>query len=478
MKKICLLMIVMLLGFTLVSCDNISPSESTVEGETSNLTLTQTEIATYGDEEVTLEFNYHLNSSDTERIERMISAFEFAYPNVDIISRIASDAAAVSNDFIDGIMGGNTPDIILTEQSYLSLVTSGLEPINPYLNSLATYKGLDVGIPESDLEMNLFTNFLDNSSFLSFPYTRQTQIVYANIDILSQYADDLNTSGFPINSNGFIDNEEPLNFDKLDLINSVIDDKVILTLERPSLTFYTWLGQQEITWVNEDGYNFNQQKLYNLMQNIRSKSSLGVFGLASSYSSVPFVNGDTIFAISDASSLRYMQGSFPIEILPMITSGEQGGMFYGSDFAISAYSSDAEKFFSWLFIRYMTDLDNGYLSFCLENAYTPIQAESLYESKSLYIDFLGFSSAFSDNENIPSWDLTDAQWIDYYKSMIQVVYQSSRKNVYQRSFFDAVNVSDVERVTERWNQYIHDIFNTQTDIDLLTSSFEDNLNND
>lgn len=486
MKKFTVIMLSFVFGIVLISCGktvsitSVTEETTVTTGETTLIpVISQAEIETFTDVSVTLELSFYLNSSDTEVLETMITSFESDYPNVDIVATKESDDAAVSSSFKNLVMGGgDAPDIILTGQEYLAMVTNGLEPLDSYLNATTTYNGISVGIPETELEMNLFTNHMNSLDILSFPYTRETQVVFANTELLSQYANDLKMNSVDVTNDGFLDNGYPLNFDNLDAFYSVVDnEKTILTFEKPSLTMETWLAQQGVIWVEESGYMINQTSIRNLMFNMRSWTGSGAFSLADGYSSTSFNNGDTVFALSDSSSLRYMTGgNFTVEILPMVTKGEQGGIFYGSDFGISSYSNNAEKFFSWMFIRYMTDLNKGYLTFCLENGYTPIQNETVYESMQDYIDCIAFSNTFSDSDNLPSWSANDFNWQTYHLSMIQVSYQFSRTNVSQRSFFSAVNAGEVERVSNLWNQYLDNVCNTEQDIESILIDFEDDLN--
>ena len=404
MKKILSVFIAGLLIISLIGCDKTISTTSNIDTETTTLTtsyiedtsttevvttvqttessneveLTQSIVDQYSSETVTLAFTYYLGTKQSERLETMITNFETLFPNVDIVSTRMDADRVVTGDFERDILGGVASELVLVEQKYLASISYSLEPLTKFMNSQASNNGLTVGVSIDDLELDMFTNFYGYSDYVSYPFRRLSQVIFANRDILAQNSTLLTNSGIQTSTNGFLSHQNSLALDDLLTITNVINDKYILTVELPEYTLEMMLGQIDESIFEDGAYKLDKVNIKNLMTKLRELSSEKAITLASyfdqSYTSTPFSELNTILAVSSSDSLRYMTDytTFNLDVLPMFHVSNTKGMFYGSDFGVNKFSTDAEKFYSWLFIRYATDMAYDYMDLCLDFGYAHI----------------------------------------------------------------------------------------------------------
>lgn len=500
--------ILLIILFTLVGCGLTSQTTETTEttSSTSSPTTTNSETTTttnttatttivetglsqavvdsFADESVTLELSYRLGTEQSAALELMITAFETEYPQVDIISTRESSDRTVATNILSGILGGQGADLILLDQVYLSsILANSLEPLDDYINSSSNLSGVDVGVEMTTIEENIFTNIIGINSTISFPFTRLAQVMFANRDALATNAQALSTAEVNVNSEGFISRNSQLSLTSLETISRVITDKTILTIERPNLMFETLLGQINVSIITDNEYSFNQAGTIDLMNNLRTFSNDNVLALAMNfeqeYTSSIFLDGDTLFAVSDSSSLSYMISGldFNIDILPLAKAENSGSIFFGSDFGINSNSTDVEKFYAWMFIRFVTNLSSEYLNFCFDYGYAPIYKLSTFFLATDYTEMMTVLQEYATANGNPSWPLEDERWNQVYLSMIQSVYMIYRSNIIERQFIPTINSTGVENKISYIDDYIEDIFYETGDIGNLTTSLIDDLNN-
>jgi hypothetical protein len=311
-----------------------------------------------------------------------------------------------------------------------------------------------------------------------------TQLVFANQDILSSNEETLNAAGISVTNSGLLKHDLSLSLADLDVISSVLDDSLVLVIEKPNLTLETFLGQNDIPLINNDVYQINVTNTTVLMTSLRTLADSNVIALASdfeqNYSFQPFYDQETLLAVSDVKSLRYMVVDMPfaVDILPMIETNQSGALFYGSDFAINSSSSDAEKFYSWMFIRMATDLSYNYMDFCMDAGYSPIYKPSIYVDEQDYSYLLGLANDYLDNDGNPNWNNQDiVEWDYLVFALIQNAYSISRQNVYQHRVFPKVNTSEIENEINAFITFVDDVFYSTESIVSLTEELDESLNN-
>jgi len=509
MKKVFVLVFISLFLFLLIGCEKTSlsttvistvsttsgsnettttPTTATTTSEliettvTTKASLSQSQVDLFSAESVTLELSYYLPSNHTEEFNLIIAAFEALYPNVDIVLQRELDSKGVASKFIMELGGNIASDLILTDQEYLSIASPEFEPLDYYIQSDAVLNDFPVGVNLENFETNLFSNYRINEGYVTFPFTRMTQLVFANSDLLATNKVALGNAGILISDSGYLMDGLGMDFDGLETIASVINDRTTFVIEMPYYTFPTWMGQTGITIFQDDEYFINQTNLIDLMAQIRDLSNNQIISLPSnfddSYSSQSFNYEETVFASSGPDSLRYMieYSTFKVDIYSMIQSENDGALFYGSDFAINENSSDIEKFYSWLFIRFATDLNQNYMKFCLDYGYSPIYKESIYEANDEYIDFLLIAEAYHGANGLPDWTIDSSNWDNLDLSMVQFAYQMSRQNVFQRSFLLEVNTIAIDNNRIYWNDYADSVFYSNDNLESLSTSLEDDLN--
>ncbi len=458
---------------------------TTTTTATTQTGLSQALVDSYADQTVTIEFSYRLGTAQSAALELMISAFEAEYPHVDIVATRESSDRTVATEFVTGILGGQGADLILLDQAYLaSILANSLEPLDDYLNSSASLSDFKVGVDLTKIEANFFTAIPEIESTISFPFTRLAQVMFANRDILADNAQALTNNGITVSDEGFISRTSQLSYSDLETIANVISDRAILTFERPNLMFETLLGQINVSKITDNSYAFNQIDTIDLMSSLRTLSNNNVLALASNfeedYTSSIFLNEDTLFALSDASSLRYMTDGvgFNIDILPVVKAEESGSMFFGSDFGINTNSTDIEKFYAWMFIRFVTDMSSEYIGFCFDNGYAPIYNNLLFIQDIDYMQSMSVLQEFALANGNPSWSLEDERWDEVYLSMIQSVYMIYRSNIIERTFILSINSTGVENKITHIDNFMEDVFYDIEDVSNLVTDLISSLNND
>jgi hypothetical protein len=211
--------------------------------------------------------------------------------------------------------------------------------------------------------------------------------------------------------------------------------------------------------LNGSSYVINTQESRDFMSQIRTLSQTGVIDLASTYSSEAFNQEQTLLAVSDVESLRYMvtNSEFEVDIYPMIKLNDASEFFYGSDFAINDYSSDAEKLYSWLFIRYATDLSEHYLHFCINNGYSPIQKLTVLLEYNDYQNLLALFQDFYSSSGSPSWLGDDFDWTTLHYATIQRMYQYMRTSIRPFMGFIDVNTNNITTKRNAWQDAMESI---------------------
>ena len=496
MKKITIIFMISIL-FVVIGCSNstVSPttgnpttlipiSNQSTTVDNSNMGLTQQMINEFSTQSVTIKFSYHLDSYQTEIIDALVDDFENLFPNVDIVAERSKDDSTVVSTYYQNYIGNNSADLILANQDYLAMLTTTFEPLESYVLSSATANGLNVGLNLNDYDLNLFTNFIGNDEYITFPYTRMTQLVFANQDILSSNEETLNAAGISVTNSGLLKHDSSLSLADLGVISSVLDDSLVLVIEKPNLTLETFLGQNDIPLINNNVYQIDVPNTTALMTSLRTLADSNVITLASdfeqNYSFQPFYDQETLLAVSDVESLRYMVVDMPfaVDILPMIETNQSGAFFYGSDFAINSSSSDAEKFYSWMFIRMATDLSYNYMDFCMDAGYSPIYKPSIYVDEQDYSYLLGLANDYLDNDGNPNWNNQDiVEWDYLVFALIQNAYSISRQNVYQHRVFPKVNTSEIENEINAFITFVDDVFYSTESIVSLTEELDESLNN-
>lgn len=307
-------------------------------------------------------------------------------------------------------------------------------------------------------------------------------MIFANRSTLSANATALISGNIYVTNHGFISRTAGLTLDDLSVISSVIDDRTTLTLSVTNIIFETLMGQSNLSIYENGELSIDQTLTNTLMSSLRNLSNEDILHLAShfgniSYTEIPFLDESTLFAVADAMSLRHMTSgaTFDIDILPMINAGETGSVFYGSDFGINLNSSEAEKFYSWMFIRFMTDFENGYLSFCQDQGYTPIYDSNTYITNQTYVDFIQIAQDYISSEGNPGWTEEDSRWEKLYLSMIQLAYETNRQNIYVRSFPSAVNSIKVKNNVDIFIDYFDSVFYSSDSIESLTADLVEEL---
>ena len=492
MKKtlICFLFILMIVTF--ISCHSLTTNETTTQTESSSTSqtsltnsipssqstvtdhliegLSQAEVDLIKDETVTLNLSFYLGSNQTDDLIEMAADFEERYPNVTInLDRKQSDDSVVS-EFKTNAFLSSKSDLILADQDYLALATPLFSPIEAYSLSHAEIDGHIIGIDETVIEEDYFSIYDLEDEKVTFPFTRKSQLIFANRDMMSQYATQLQTLDINVTNDGYLMSGFKLGFDDLQNIKTIYSSNPVLTLEDSYRTLSSWLYEINGSLLNGSSYVINTQESRDFMSQLRTLSQTRVIDLASTYSSEAFNQEQTLLAVSDVESLRYMvtNSEFEVDIYPMIKLNDASEFFYGSDFAINDYSSDAEKLYSWLFIRYATDLSEHYLHFCINNGYSPIQKLTVLLEYNDYQNLLALFQDFYSSSGSPSWLGDDFDWTTLHYATIQRMYQYMRTSIRPFMGFIDVNTNNITTKRNAWQDAMESILYDNE----LNSSFE------
>lgn len=504
MKKLILFLISGLIVVLLAGCDATTTTTSTTATTSTTTTtvmessstatsemeadevLTQVEIDGFAQESVTIHFSYYLPSAQKDAIDAMILAFETKYPNVDIIATRESNSSSVTSNFMSEAVGGVADDLILTRQEFLSIpATAGaLLPLEQYFNSMLSMGVDPIGFQEGMLNQTLFTTYASNpEAMLSFPFAREMQVMFVNRDLLAANSIALQNEGVQISNAGFLSDMYALQLADLSLFGNVFSNQTVMVVEKEELTLEHLLHQKYLSLLTDGEYDLEQHDLLSILNDLREFAQDGIITTAShheeSYSSVMFNEGEAVFAISDAESLRYMieGNTFDTYLWPIPTTSNLSGLFYGSDFAINAASSAAEQFYSWLFIRFATDFSDSYIDFCLDFGWYPIYQPNIVDTNDKYQQYLSDADTYFSSEGSPDWAPDDAKWGVLNLAMLQWIYYFQNEISYpERVIATAITSSEVDNYRLILEQFIEDVMYTELEISSLCRNADSDLN--
>jgi len=425
--------------------------------------LTQNEVDSFKDENVAFSIVHGLSTSQTILFDQYITAFEELYPNVDIQSQ-KSDSRSAFYLFANALSGGQPIEIALINSSYLSsLQEYNLEDLNKYAYSTASIADQQVGIDLAKLEADFFTHSdqASETSLYSIPFYRESKIVYANRVMLKNAVTEIRSLGYTISDQGFLSREYQYTYDDMSVLSSLFSDKEMLMMEIDEASFETYIYQMNSSYIQQFDYVFDENKSVSLINYFRYLNSVQALTVPEvydySYASQFFTDQEIVMAESGGSSLNYFIGgltpmnnddTYEVDIFSQIqlTRGTQtdslvdtyisdlstGTVFTGFDFAICNDSSNAEKFFSWLFIQYINEMERN-IDFCVNFNYFPIYEQSTMISESqTYSDILDLADEYLTSDGSPSWDLSDEKWSSVFKGLIQNAYLGNAQNIYKR----------------------------------------------
>ncbi|MDP3130350.1 MAG: extracellular solute-binding protein [Bacillota bacterium] len=494
MKKLLLLLVSVILTFSIIGCVEIvtttTEEEWTTEATTTTNTTTQftgsttegtgtttdaltttttTRPVVYGDlpdEEVEITFWHIYGSGKTALLDQIIAEFEGMFPNVTITSTSQSDYNTLREKIQLGITVGMVPTLALGyPDHFANYIDAGAAySLDPLISSDIVYEITD---SSSSIFGETVTTSLDLTDFVpsylaennqytghhyySVPYSKSTETMAVNVDVLKAHVAEIRALGITISDNGYLSHEVPLTLNQLNQLSAIMVSSLVDGAGDPIsdvannkcayLVNYDSSGNMFINMSRELGAPYTNSSGDILVDNAATLSMLTYLNTMfqnrtmvlpsiwdASYGSTNFIYGDVCMSVGSTAGVNYnipannlpadlaklQFGAFATDFVPVpqaVTANNQAVTVYagttpfnftgnlsavqqGPNIGIFKDTSSAERIYAWLFIKYLTNTDNT-ARWAMDTGYLPARL-SAYTSE-VPIQLTGtFSTTYND----------------------------------------------------------------------------------
>jgi len=494
MKKILLLLVSVMFTFSIIGCVQIvtttteeewTTEETTTTGTTTQFTgsttegtgtttdalttTTTTRPVVYGDlpdEEVEITFWHIYGSGKTALLDQIIAEFMGMFPNVTITSTSQSDYNTLREKIQLGITVGQVPTMALGyPDHFANYIDAGAAyALDPLITSNIVYEITD---SRSSIFGDTVTTSLDLTDFVpsylaennqyagrkyySMPYSKSTETMAVNVDVLKAHVAEIRALGITISDNGYLSHEVPLTLNQLNALNAIMVSSLtdgagdpitdVANNKCAYLVNYDSSGNMFINMSRELGAPYTNTSGDILVDNAATLSMLNYLDTMfenrtmvlpivwdQSYGSTNFIYGDVCMSVGSTAGVNYnipannlpadlaklKFGAFVTDFVPIpqaVTANNQAVTLYagstpfnftgnlsavqqGPNIGIFKSATSAERIFAWLFIKYLTNTDNT-ARWAMDTGYLPARL-SAYTSE-VPIQLTGtFSTTYND----------------------------------------------------------------------------------
>lgn len=529
MKKLtlflALMMNIVLIGctfdFSTSSVETTSPVTTLLSSVTNPygiLEFSQADVEEAMEEEVVIHLSSALSPTMAGILSNYAYQFQSIYPNVQIQFQSHDQSIDLLNHYIDFQLEDDADDLVVAENSYIDYLSQQdyLENLLPFIYSDALIivddpLASDSFDPRVGLDLEGYNpSFIQiegtdsNANLKVFPFLLDSTVLVLNRTILKSRGSEIQGLGYLISEEGFLPADRVLTFEEMRKISSLFGDLPFLVLDHFDNSFFDALSQFDSNIVDGDGmYNFDLEKISAWIRYIRELRDLNVL-------SIPDFEGDStalsLFSSQNAIMVQVNSSSlsdftygissyldddeFEIDILPGVQLIHEnsptisiGGIEYQGDliensifnafsFGINRYSSNAEKLYSWLFIRYVTDPSNNLDLALRTNTMSIVDLEenpgiTTYRFTGDYQSFLELGQNYIDSDAAPEWSEIDPYWMIVYSSLVQyALYVNSQYGIpYPEVLYSIPEDIDLDRIM--FNEMYQSIFESEIDSETI-----------
>jgi multiple sugar transport system substrate-binding protein len=477
MKKLTMLLVSALVFFGLAGCVQVV-SVTTTEALTTTITdvLTGDETTTarpvvYGDlpdDEVEITFWHIYGSGKTALLDQIIAEFEAMFPNVTIVSTSQSSYDTLREKIQFGLNLADpvVPTMALGYPDHFAnyVDVDAAYALNNFINSNIVYEITDststifgetvsVGLELDDFVASYLAenNQYQGGYYYSVPYSKSTETMAVNVNILREHITEIRALGIDISDNGYLSHTTPLTLNQIDQLSDILLSSQTDVNGDPTsdvanskcayLVNYDSSGNMFINLSRQLGAPYTNSQGEILIDNATTRSMLNYINTMFSnnemtlpiiwdqtYGSTNFIYGDVCMTIGSTAGVTYnipalnlptdltklKFGQFDVDFVQVpqavtengqtVTlnagssqftfTGNLSAVQQGPNIGIFKNASSAERLYAWLFIKYLTNTDNT-ARWAMDTGYLPARL-SAYTSD-VAIQLTGtFSTTYSD----------------------------------------------------------------------------------
>lgn len=369
---------------------------------------------------VNIELKTTAGKSNLTVINRYVEAFKKVEPNVTVtVTQYSGDYSSLATNIIDGFSVGNYPDLAMVYPDAVADFINNAKCYNldPYINHP------EYGWTEEELA-NIVPAFLEEGreyiipGTYSLPYSKSTEVVYYNKDvILRRWGPEIN-NGNPITEN-YLNNLTWEEFwgELCPAIMKYIDEHPNELILDKSQTDYAIMGYDSdanlfITLAEQYGYDYTSvnQQTGKGSADFNNDGMKGLIKDLSTYASKHYIltqhstgkrandyfkTNQVLFSVGSTAGATYQVDSTnPIDMgimrLPQAEGKEEKVILQGPSMAFLAHQKsdgsvdEDRKLASWLFYKFMItggDAETGYnaAEWSFQTNYLPV-LKSIYDS--------------------------------------------------------------------------------------------------
>ncbi|MFA5007125.1 MAG: extracellular solute-binding protein [Candidatus Izemoplasmatales bacterium] len=475
MKKVLLLLVAFVTVFSVIGCVEVVTTTTTAEITTTDL-ITGTELTTtrplvyqdLPDDEVEIIFWHIYGQGKTALLDQIIAEFEAMFPNVTITSTSQTDYNTLREKIQMG-MGLNPPVVPTMALGYPDHFANYVDgdaaySLDNFINSNIAYEitdstssifgetvlvGLDLAdfVPSYLAENNQYVG----GHYYSVPYSKSTETMVVNVDVLKYHIAEIRALGIEISDNGYLSHTTPLTLEQINQLAGVLQSTLVDANEDPVtdvankkcayLINYDSSGNMYINLSRQLGAPYTNSLGEILIDNATTRSMLTYINAMfqnntmvlpivfnESYGSNNFIFGDVCMSVGSTAGVTYnipelnlpedlsklKFGSFQpdfVQVPQAVTADDQtvtihagetaftftgdlSSVQQGPNIGIFKNASTTERLYAWLFIKYLTSTDNT-ARWAMDTGYLPARI-SAYTSE-VPIQMTGtYSTTYAD----------------------------------------------------------------------------------
>ncbi len=399
-------------------------------------------------EPVTITFWHVYGEGKSALLNELIAEFEELHPNVTIDSLSQGNYTDI-RDFTKNAIasGGELPTIVIGYPDHVVEYMKGdaVIPLDDFIKSEKWGVNLDDFITSYVEENTQYQNGL----MYSFPYSKSTEMMVYNKDIIEAHAAEIETvlgEPFP--------EDRPLTWDELDKLADILVDpnwdddnptpnkcEFLINYDSAANFFINNVRMWQGGYTNQDGdilvENDNTiSMLEYVAQRFYDKTMVVPVEWSANYGSEFFINGETCMSVGSTAGINYnipSDGSFTVGVapVPQYDMNHPSAVQQGPNISIMKKTTDAQRLVAWEFIKYLISAENT-AKWAMDTGYLPVRYSG-YESD-LYQEFLQID------------DMTNSQY--YFSKAAQAAALQRDYFEYDPAFAGAYTSSDARDASE------------------------------
>ena len=390
MKKIIALLLVLVMSFTMFSCDFITGNGNNNNNE--NNTPAPEKVTYdvpangYDGSAVTIKFSHTMGEALRNELDKAIERFNELYPNITVEHSQIGGYNDVRDQIKQELTAGNQPNIAYCYPDHVALynLTKKVVPLDNFIESTIEITREDGTKEVLGLTQTQIDNFIDGyyiegtvfdeaGTMYTLPMSKSTEVMYYNKTFFD-------ANNIPV----------PTTWDELKAVCAQIlaldPDCTPLGYDSESNWFITMTEQYNSNYTSTSGtkFLFNNKTNRDFVKMFREWYDLGYFTtqeLYGAYTSGLFTTEGCYICIGSSAGASHQipkseDGSQLFEVgiapIPQVNKNDPAAISQGPSLCIFDQENKQEVVASWLFVKFLTTDAEFQASFSIASGYIPV----------------------------------------------------------------------------------------------------------